>query len=217
MPSIESLTPTEVTSIDQYPDLYRIWNLPSTALDYDPADVRINPIPDSRANPYASGVGGSQRGDEGKGDETAKEVQTAIDQGMEVVAVKGAGGGGTGHNFYPKDSPEDGIVFSVLPAAVEKKSKQVVGRAVLVRLDKLNRELELMNSLGYDTSPNRIQVDEAAFISWSGYSEIDAAQENQRGANAIGTTKSGVGPMTRAKMKCGGSTSSTVQKIKAYS
>lgn len=194
MPSVESLIPTEVTGIDQYPDLYELWDRTSPELITDPASVRDGINWDRVANPLAVGVAGVQRGDEGKGDEENTLVQTAVDRKIKGIAVKAGGGGGSGHTFHPKDGPEDGIVFSVLPAAVDQSWKQVVGRGVLGRPDKLIREITLMKSLGYDVSPRRIMVDGAAFLSWQGFVELDKAEEIRRKGKAIGTTKSGVGP-----------------------
>lgn len=212
MASVESLTPTVVTTIDQYPDLYELWNeLSSRVLD-DPAGVRANMgqfPPD--ANPKAGGVGGAQRGDEGKGDEVNTLMDTALQSGEKGgVAAKVAGGGGTGHHFNPRGGPEDGISFSVLPAAVDERWKQVVGKRVLCRPDKVFAEINLMRQLGYDTSPEKIKIDPAAFLSWQGYVELDKAEEQRRAGQGrtIGTTKSGVGPsastyVARQGMKMG--------------
>src|SRR3989338_6586136 len=148
MPSVESLTPTDVTYVDQYPGLNELFELSSDELTKDPAGVReVLGKSTLDINYQAAGNAGTQRGDEGKGDEVNSQAQTAIDSKAVTVedpglVLKVTGGGRTGHTSNPLGGPKEGIVYSVLPAAFGREWRPVVGRGVLGRPDKLINEIE---------------------------------------------------------------------------
>lgn len=175
---------TKAIHIEQVAGLVEVWT-------YPPAQLMIQPI---EGNPNAMGNAGLQRGDEGKGDETYTQAHTAALRGLDGVVAKIAGGAGTGHTFYPPGGPEDGIVHAMLPSVVENNWQKVIGRGVLGSPERLIEEIQGLRTMGYDTSADRILIDGAAFLAWDVYKEIDAAEELARGNEAIGTTKSGVGP-----------------------
>lgn len=130
-------------------------------------------------------VVGAQWGDEGKGkivDWYAKDV--------EVVARYG-GGANAGHTSYL-----NGIkyVTHLLPSGILHGKKCVLGQAMVIDPAQFLEEIADFALWGKDVSPEQIMISLSAQIILPTHKALDAAFDNARGRNALGTTKRGIGP-----------------------
>jgi adenylosuccinate synthase len=125
---------------------------------------------------------GLQWGDEGKG----KIVDYYAD-GFEAV-VRYNGGSNAGHTIVINGRT---FVFHLLPSGLLKKKKLLIGPGVALDPLTLREELEMVAREGGEAD---LMVDSRCTLVTSLEKEMDSFIEGLRGANAIGTTKRGIGP-----------------------
>ena len=132
----------------------------------------------------ATVVVGTQWGDEGKGkltDLLAKEMS---------MVVRYQGGHNAGHTIVV-----DGEVFVLqqIPSGVlYDHITPVIGNGVVVEPSVLLAEVDKLESKGIDCS--RLRISGNAHLVMPYHEAIDALTERRLGKNALGTTKSGIGP-----------------------
>lgn len=133
---------------------------------------------------------GAQWGDEGKG-----KIVDWLSARADVV-VRFQGGHNAGHTLVI-----DGVTYklSLLPSGVVRPGKQaVIGNGVVVDPWALTAEIEKLKGQGVHITPANLIVAENAALILPLHRELDAARE--AGAEAIGTTKRGIGPAYEDKV-----------------
>lgn len=122
---------------------------------------------------------GAQWGDEGKG-----KVVDYLGEDADVI-VRFNGGANAGHTIVI-----DGVKYVVhlLPSGIKReRALNVVGKQVAIDLDVLKTELEMSSS--------SVILDSDCPVVLPFHKQLDGAQENVSGDDAIGTTKRGIGPI----------------------
>ena len=127
---------------------------------------------------------GAQWGDEGKG-----KVTDFLAEKADVV-VRYMGGNNAGHTVVVGDKT---YKLHLIPSGIlYPGTKCVIGNGVVIDPKVLIRELEYLKSEGIDTS--NLKISERAHLIMPYHIAQDAMEEKLKGANKIGTTKSGIGP-----------------------
>ena len=138
-------------------------------------------------------VVGSMWGDEGKGKVTDYLAQKAD------VVVRYAGGNNAGHTIV-----YDGKKFALklIPSGIFSGHEVIMANGMVVNPKAFLEEVKYLNDAGIDTS--KIKVSDRCHVILPYHLEIDAIQEERKGANSIGTTKKGIGPCYTDKFeRCG--------------
>ncbi len=129
---------------------------------------------------------GAQWGDEGKG-----RVADWYAAQSDIVA-RFAGGDNAGHTVRVGD---DTFKLHLVPSGVLYPNVIcVLGGGMVINPVKLIEELKGLADRGVDISPGRIKIAMNAQIITPAHIALDGAREAQRGSQAIGTTKRGIGP-----------------------
>lgn len=129
---------------------------------------------------------GAQWGDEGKG-----RVADWLAGSADVVA-RYAGGDNAGHTVRIGD---DTFKLHLVPSGVIRPNTIcVMGGGMVINPLRLTIEIKGLAERGCDVAPGRLVLSETAHIITPGHLALDGADEEQRGAEAIGTTKRGIGP-----------------------
>ncbi len=127
---------------------------------------------------------GAQWGDEGKG-----KVTDFLAEKADVV-VRYMGGNNAGHTVVVGDKT---YKLHLIPSGIlYPGTKCVIGNGVVINPKVLIRELEYLKGEGIDTS--NLKISERAHLIMPYHIAQDAMEEKLKGANKIGTTKSGIGP-----------------------
>jgi adenylosuccinate synthase len=135
-------------------------------------------------------VVGLQYGDEGKGkivDHLAKKAD---------MVVRYSGGNNAGHTVV-----HDGKVYKLhlIPSGILHENVTcVLGNGVVIDLPVLVAELDKLKEEGVNTS--NIFISHRAHIILPVHKELDNMSEFRRGANKIGTTGRGIGPVYKDKI-----------------
>ena len=129
---------------------------------------------------------GAQWGDEGKGHIADKlAAQSAI-------VARYNGGDNAGHTITIGSTS---VRTHLIPAgAFHEQAINVLGAGMVINLRSLAREVDELNALGADLTPDRLKIDTAANLLLPGHIALDGAGEAHKGDLAIGTTKRGIGP-----------------------
>lgn len=133
---------------------------------------------------------GAQWGDEGKG-----KIVDWLSARADVV-VRFQGGHNAGHTLVI-----DGVTYklSLLPSGVVRPGKlSVIGNGVVVDPYALVAEIDRLKALGVTVTPDSLIVAENAPLILSIHRELDGMRE--QGAQALGTTKRGIGPAYEDKV-----------------
>lgn len=126
---------------------------------------------------------GGQWGDEGKG-----KIIDFLARDASVVA-RYSGGNNAGHTVMNEHGT---FKFHLVPCGVcWPETINVIGNGVVVDPTVLLKEIDGINEQGL---PGEIVVSNRAHIIMPYHIELDRIQEERRGSEAIGTTKSGIGP-----------------------
>jgi adenylosuccinate synthase len=129
---------------------------------------------------------GAQWGDEGKG-----RVADYFAARSHIVA-RYAGGDNAGHTVRVGD---DTFKLNLVPSGVLHQGVRcILGGGMVINPIKLMAELKGLAERGVDIAPGRIVLAESAHIITPAHIALDGADEESRGAGAIGTTKRGIGP-----------------------
>ncbi|UOR10792.1 adenylosuccinate synthase [Halobacillus amylolyticus] len=129
-------------------------------------------------------VVGTQWGDEGKG-----KITDFLSQNAEVVA-RYQGGNNAGHTIK-----FDGVTYKLhlIPSGIFFDDKVcVLGNGMVVDPKALLEELKYLHDRGIST--DNLRISNRAHIILPYHLKLDALQEEEKGANKIGTTKKGIGP-----------------------
>lgn len=127
---------------------------------------------------------GAQWGDEGKG-----KVVDFLSATADVV-VRYQGGNNAGHTVWV-----DGKQYKLhlIPSGIfYPRTLCIIGNGVVIDPSVLVRELDYLAERGVSTDSLRISP--AAHLIMPYHICLDAAEEDRRGANKIGTTRRGIGP-----------------------
>jgi len=137
-------------------------------------------------------VVGSQWGDEGKG-----KIVDWLSERADIV-VRFQGGHNAGHTLVI-----DGVSYklSLLPSGVVRPGKlSVIGNGVVVDPWAFLDEIERLKGQGVAVTPENLVLAENAALILPLHRELDAARESANAAQAIGTTKRGIGPAYEDKV-----------------
>ncbi|UOQ95486.1 adenylosuccinate synthase [Halobacillus shinanisalinarum] len=129
-------------------------------------------------------VVGTQWGDEGKG-----KITDFLSQNAEVVA-RYQGGNNAGHTIK-----FDGVTYKLhlIPSGIFFDDKVcVLGNGMVIDPKALLEELKYLHDRGIST--DNLRISNRAHIILPYHLKLDALQEEEKGANKIGTTKKGIGP-----------------------
>ena len=129
-------------------------------------------------------VMGTQWGDEGKG-----KIVDYLAEKADVVA-RYQGGNNAGHTVVVAGKE---FKLHLLPSGILYKGKTcIIGNGVVIDPSVLLKEIKAMQAQGFDTTG--LKISNRAHVIMPYHRLLDAAEEENRGDNKIGTTKSGIGP-----------------------
>ncbi len=129
-------------------------------------------------------VVGTQWGDEGKG-----KITDFLSQNAEVVA-RYQGGNNAGHTIK-----FDGVTYKLhlIPSGIFFDDKTcVLGNGMVIDPKALLEELKYLHDKNVST--DNLRISNRAHIILPYHLKLDQLQEDEKGANKIGTTKKGIGP-----------------------
>jgi adenylosuccinate synthase len=128
---------------------------------------------------------GAQWGDEGKG-----KVTDWLSSHMNFC-VRYQGGHNAGHTLYVEGKK---TVLHLIPSGIfHQKTKAVIGQGVVISPFHLCQEIEELQAIGLDISPERLWISPQAPVITSFHQQLDVARES-KGSFKIGTTGKGIGP-----------------------
>jgi adenylosuccinate synthase len=137
-------------------------------------------------------VVGSQWGDEGKG-----KIVDWLSERADIV-VRFQGGHNAGHTLVVNNNT---YKLSLLPSGVVRPGKlSVIGNGVVVDPWALAKEISELQAQGVEISRDNLRVADNATLILPLHRELDGLREGAAGANAIGTTKRGIGPAYEDKV-----------------
>lgn len=128
-------------------------------------------------------VVGSQWGDEGKGKITDYLAQQAD------LVVRYQGGNNAGHMITFEGRK---FALRLIPSGIFTTGEVVLGNGMVINPKALLEEMKYLNDAGIKT--DKMHISDRAHIILPYHLEIDALEEEMRGAANIGTTKKGIGP-----------------------
>jgi adenylosuccinate synthase len=135
---------------------------------------------------------GAQWGDEGKG----KIIDLLTDRAAAVIRFQG--GHNAGHTLYTEEGKK--IVLRLVPSGIMRAGVACfIGNGVVFSPDAFLNEVSELASNGI-TIEGRLKISPACSLLLPYHVAIDEAREMSRGANAIGTTKRGIGPAYEDKV-----------------
>lgn len=134
---------------------------------------------------YVDVIVGGQAGSEGKGAITAHLTR----ENKYTGAIR-CGGSNAGHTAYTDNGEE--YIFQVLPVSglVDPDISLYVGAESFFKIEELQREIEILNSIWGSNQEERIHIDPKASIIKEKHTEIEAEKKLGKG---IGSTTHGVG------------------------
>lgn len=135
---------------------------------------------------YADVVVDLQAGDTGKG-KVAYSLLKKPDEFTHVIRYNG--GGNAGHTIYHNGQK---VVTHFIPCGVLYGIKSIIGLGCVVNVEKLFKEIQELENLGFDVKSN-LMIDKRVHIITDKHLEEDGKDSK------IGTTKQGIGPAYRDK------------------
>ncbi len=132
-----------------------------------------------------SALVGLQWGDEGKG-----KIVDVLSRSVEII-VRAQGGANAGHTVKVGDKTH--ILHLVPSGVIEPRSVGVIGNGVVVDPVQLVKEIKNLEAAGVAVR-NRLLLSDRAHLVLGWHKALDVALEVARGAQALGTTKRGIGP-----------------------
>ncbi len=134
---------------------------------------------------------GLQWGDEGKG----KVVDLLTDRAQ--AAVRFQGGHNAGHTLVIGGKK---TILSLIPSGILHAHVQcLIGNGVVLSLEALFKEADMLIGQGVPVF-ERLRVSPACPLILASHIALDRAREAAQGANAIGTTRRGIGPAYEDKV-----------------
>ena len=128
---------------------------------------------------------GTQWGDEGKG----KIVDLLAEKADMVVRFQG--GNNAGHTMVVDGQQ---FISHLVPSGIIQGKICLIGNGMVVDPEVLLEEIDYLAAKGIDLSPDKLLVSEKAHLIMPYHKMIDAAREQMKGDNKIGTTGRGIGP-----------------------
>lgn len=129
---------------------------------------------------------GSQWGDEGKG-----KVIDFLTETADVVA-RGQGGNNAGHTVIANGKK---YILHLVPSGILWPGKLcIIGNGVVLDPTGLVGEIEGLRAQGVSITPENLIISDRAHVVLPVHRDIDGAQEDALGDQAIGTTRRGIGP-----------------------
>lgn len=138
---------------------------------------------------------GAQWGDEGKG-----RVVDWLAAQSDLVG-RYAGGDNAGHTVTLGDKT---YKLHLIPSGILHHSVCILGHSMVVNPQRILGEIENLRQQGISISPENLVISERAHIITPAHLALDAAAEEARGDDAIGTTKRGIGPAYTDKVRRAG-------------
>ncbi len=127
---------------------------------------------------------GAQWGDEGKGKITDYLARTAD------VVVRYQGGNNAGHTVVVADQE---YKLHLIPSGILYKDKIcMIGNGVVIDPEILIQEITYLQKRGINTE--NLRISGGAHLIFPYHKLLDAADEDRKGSNKIGTTRRGIGP-----------------------
>jgi len=137
-------------------------------------------------------VVGAQWGDEGKG-----RIVDLLAVEADMVA-RYSGGDNAGHTVSVGDKI---FKLHLLPSGIiHPHALGLLGNGMVINPEVLINEMDKVRQSGILINPDRIKISHAAHLITPGHIALDAALEQARGDQMIGTTKRGIGPAYTAKV-----------------
>ena len=128
---------------------------------------------------------GAQWGDEGKG-----KIIDFLTEKADIV-VRSQGGNNAGHTVITGDKK---YVLHLIPSGILRPGKQcVIGNGVVLDPVSLVGEIEGLRAVGIEVGANLL-ISDCAHLVMPYHRALDAAKEQAKGKNKIGTTGRGIGP-----------------------
>jgi adenylosuccinate synthase len=128
---------------------------------------------------------GSQWGDEGKG-----KIVDLLSSDVDVVA-RYQGGANAGHTICWDDET---FVLHLVPSGIFHEGVTcVIGNGVVLDPAAVMDEIQTIRDLGYEVE-GRLHISHNAHLIMPYHKQVEAAREEARDADAIGTTGRGIGP-----------------------
>ncbi|CAM3808335.1 adenylosuccinate synthase [Alkalicoccus chagannorensis] len=129
-------------------------------------------------------VVGTQWGDEGKG-----KITDYLSERAEMIA-RYQGGNNAGHTIVFNDTK---YKLHLIPSGIFYSDKTcVIGNGMVIDPKALVEELEYLHERNVDTS--NLRISNRAHVILPYHLRLDAAEEDSKGDNKIGTTRKGIGP-----------------------
>ncbi len=129
---------------------------------------------------------GAQWGDEGKG-----RVVDYFAAQADLVA-RFNGGDNAGHTVVAEGHE---LALHLIPSGIlYPQARCLIGAGTVVNPLTLIQELDGLVASGIPAGPDRLKIAAAAHLILPTHRQLDGASEQQRGQQAIGTTKRGIGP-----------------------
>jgi len=134
---------------------------------------------------------GAQWGDEGKG-----RITDLLAAEADIVA-RYCGGDNAGHTITVG---EQIFKLHLIPSGiVHPHTTCLLGSGMVVNPAILLEEIDHLESLGVDVSPNRLKLSSAAHVLTPAHIALDGAEETRRSGEMLGTTRRGIGPAYKDK------------------
>jgi adenylosuccinate synthase len=151
---------------------------------------------------------GTQWGDEGKG-----RVADWFAAQADMVA-RYAGGDNAGHTVQ---AGGETFKLHMVPSGVLHPGVIcVMGGGMVINPLRLVDELRSLEQRGVDISPDRIKLSGTAHLITAAHLALDGVHEAQRGADAIGTTRRGIGPAYTDKVARTGLRAGLMRDLEAF-
>ncbi|NFD76525.1 adenylosuccinate synthase [Clostridium botulinum] len=139
---------------------------------------------------------GAQWGDEGKGKMTDYLAENAD------VVVRFQGGNNAGHTVVVGEKE---YKLHLIPSGILYNDKlNVIGNGVVLDPKALFQEINYLESLGVEITPDRLIISDRAHVIMPYHRVLDGIKERARGNKDIGTTGKGIGPSYTDKMERSG-------------
>lgn len=136
-------------------------------------------------------VVGAQWGDEGKG-----KIVDLLAPHFDIV-VRCQGGHNAGHTVVVGDRR---FVLRLIPSGILHGSKHcIIGNGVVLDPQAFQAEIAEIQAVGIDVT-DRLWVSDRAHLILPYHCAVDAANEEARGKNKVGTTQRGIGPTYEDKI-----------------
>jgi len=143
----------------------------------------------------AESVLGLQWGDEGKG-----KIVDLLAQKADYV-VRYHGGNNAGHTVVVGSKKH---FFHLIPCGIfHKNTKALISNGVIIDLEVLVKEMDILLKEKLNLK-NKLFISPRCHLILPYHKSLDAAYENARGKNKLGTTKRGIGPSYSDKVSYNG-------------